>query len=168
MQTKKGFTLIELLVVVLIIGILAAIALPQYQMAVGKSRFATLKNITKSIQESAQRYYMTHGTYELAAKDLDIDLNIISGADYRVFKLQGGIKCAIWKEGQQERVACSRKIFEKDMYYYIYRESGKPAFCLTYSIDQNDKSNKLCQKETGKMASQASCSNNNGYCSYPY
>jgi len=62
-MNKKGFTLIELLVVVLIIGILAAIALPQYFKTVEKSRMAEAETIIGNAMLAQQRYFMTNGTF---------------------------------------------------------------------------------------------------------
>ncbi|WP_428053825.1 type IV pilin protein [Candidatus Avelusimicrobium facis] len=57
-----GFTLIELLVVVLIIGILSAIALPQYQKAVTKARFAEAFTNLKVMAEAIKRCELENGT----------------------------------------------------------------------------------------------------------
>ena len=73
-NTRRGFTLIELLVVVLIIGILAAVAVPQYQFAVDKSRIAPYLPKIADITKAEQVYYLSNGRHSRLFSELDIDL----------------------------------------------------------------------------------------------
>ncbi len=72
---NKAFTLIELLVVVLTIGILAAVAVPQYQKAVEKSRATEALTLLKSVKQAQDVYILANGTEtNPTLEDLDIEL----------------------------------------------------------------------------------------------
>ena len=74
MKNKQAFTLIELLVVVLIIGILAAVALPQYQKAVEKSKATQALALLKSVGQAAVTYSMVNGQAPTKFDELDVDV----------------------------------------------------------------------------------------------
>ncbi|MBQ7908332.1 MAG: prepilin-type N-terminal cleavage/methylation domain-containing protein [Elusimicrobiaceae bacterium] len=72
---KKGFTLIELLVVVLIIGILASVALPQYTRAVDKSKAIEAWTMGKAFLDRQEIYYLENGYFSDNLEDLELDIS---------------------------------------------------------------------------------------------
>ena len=69
-QDEKGFTLIELLVVILIIGILAAIALPAFLNQRGKAQDTEAKTAARTAQTAMETYYTDNQAYTAAVADL--------------------------------------------------------------------------------------------------
>lgn len=71
---KRGFTLIELLIVVLIVAILSAIALPQYQRTVNKAHFIQLMIAGDAMYKAQQAYFLANGEYADNKNALDINI----------------------------------------------------------------------------------------------
>lgn len=142
----KGFTLIELLVVVLIIGILAAVALPQYQKAVYKAQGREALQFIDALDKALQVYYLQNDSYEGLNEDiLDIDL-----PELKHFTFNNGQKLDIGTGGQsylrlknetgEVTIESHVGSISKDKWLL----APQPWICSTTFVDNNQKPSRSC------------------------
>ncbi|MBQ7908561.1 MAG: prepilin-type N-terminal cleavage/methylation domain-containing protein [Elusimicrobiaceae bacterium] len=144
---KKGFTLIELLVVVLIIGILSSMALPQYQVAVMKSRFATVQSNVKTIRDLFEVYYMANGEYPTKFSDAAVE---IAG-------------CSESEAGNV--LSCGNTYYENanPVVYGVVKDKGTHSLTYTLGLAHTGYAGKIfCQSYEGHDVSDKVCKSMGG------
>lgn len=159
---KSGFTMIELLVVVLIIGVLCAIALPQYQVAVDRSRYSGLMILTRTIKDAQERFYLQNWEYTLDMRILDVDLGEGTfSADGSQFVRSNGDTFTVQQSSGGWRVYSHNSAFMSGsrnliLIFFDKAENGQEGqgFCYVYNNDSRSK--RVCESLGGTAGYEGS------------
>ena len=152
---QKAFTLIELLVVVLIIGILAAIALPQYQTAVDKANYASMMAAVRALKNEQEIYYMANGSYTASISDLSgvFPAECNGTTTCGKFRLSIAANNYIYGALEKDKVGLGNSLLMWLDHADVSGNSGKIQ-CYAYDADA-DRGKKLCLSMGGKKGTHS-------------
>lgn len=153
-MNNRGFTLIEILVAVLIIGVLAAIAVPIYNTAVDKAFFTDLNATAKNLSKAQEVFYLGKGHYTENLPELDINLY-----DENLQK----INTSIGNQEQYSYVKTSRAELKNNCIHYLKNSKNFPGEIHCEALKDDDRATRLCTSLGGKRIPGSLTENYNTY-----
>ena len=140
-MNNRAFTLIEILVVVLIVGVLAAVALPKYQTAVDKASFSELKLVARSLANAQEVFHLGTGSYTTNLSDLDIEVPVEGLPDVNSYSSA---------QKQYSYVKTSKAGLNNNCIYYLKSSQNFPGEIHCEALKDNARAARLCTSLGGE------------------